>query len=58
MWVNTVTKDIKTRYQVTKQRLVKAYPEKQNNTESEIMEGFGYMKVYDSGNLRLVWLKA
>ena len=58
VWVNTVTKDIKTRYQVTKQRLVKAYPEKQNNTESEIMEGFGYMKVYDSGNLRLVWLKA
>ena len=28
---------------------------KQEQTEDEIMEALGYLKIYDCGNIKLVW---
>lgn len=58
VWVNTVSKDIKSRYQTTKQKLVKDGCGTESMTESDIMKRLGYVKVYDSGNLRLVWKRS
>ena len=44
-----------TRYQTQKQRLLDMGYGIYGDTEDEIMTNMGYIKVYDSGNLRLHW---
>lgn len=56
VWVNSHL-DVKQRYQTQKHRLLDSGLGTPDQTEDEIMQGLGYTKVYDSGNLKLEWLK-
>ncbi len=47
--------DVLTRYQTQKQRLLELGYGEYGNTEDEIMKNMGYVKVYDSGNMRFMW---
>ena len=56
IWVNSKDlSDTKNRYQTQKHKLVEAGLGKETDTENEIMEKLGYMKVYDCGNIRFTW---
>jgi len=46
-----------TRYETQKHKLIAMGLGTKDQTESQIMHQNGFLKVYDSGNLRLVWLK-
>ena len=54
---NTDGIDILTRYQTQKQTLIDLGYSTYGNTEDEIMTNMGYLKIYDSGNLRFTWSK-
>ena len=56
VWVDS-NFDVKPRYQTQKQKLIEDGLGTQDQTESEIMEGLGYYRVYDSGNLKLQWIE-
>ena len=47
--------DVLTRYQTTKQKLVKNGLGDLSQTEDEIMENLGYYKIYNSGNLKMTY---
>ena len=49
--------EVLSRYQTQKQRLLDEGYGVYGDTEDEIMKNIGYYKIYDSGNLRLVWDK-
>ena len=55
IWINPITDDKMTRYQTMKHRLIKLGLGNKEQTEDEIMEALGYLKIYDCGNLKLVW---
>lgn len=52
VWVNN-EKEILSRYKTQKQKLINAGLVQGNETEDEVMTRLGYLKVYDSGNLKL-----
>ena len=54
-WIGIDTNEVKSRYQTTKQKLLSDGLGKYGETESDIMQNLGFLKVYDSGNLRLTW---
>lgn len=54
-WVDCETNDIMSRYKATKQKLIKIGLGNESETEGEIMERLGYVRVYDCGNLKLSW---
>ena len=56
-WINCETNDIMSRYQTTKQKLIKLGFGNETETEKEIMEKLGYVRVYDCGNIKLTWKK-
>lgn len=55
IWYNKITKDIKSRYQTQKSQLVKSGLGTESETEDAIMRRLKYVKIYDSGNLKLIW---
>ena len=57
VWVNLITKDVLTRYQTQKHKLLAQGIGTKEQTEAEIMNELGYSKIYDSGNLKLEWFK-
>lgn len=56
VWVNKEF-DVLPRYKTQKRKLLAKGLGKEEQTENEIMKTLGYYKVYDSGNLKLEWLK-
>lgn len=57
VWVEGHNKEVLTRYQTQKQKLIEKGLGKAEQTEDEIMKNLGYYKIYDSGNLKLEWIK-
>lgn len=55
VWVHKHTNDILKRYQTMKHKLLQKGLGNYGNTESEIMHNLGYVRIYDSGNLRFIW---
>lgn len=55
VWVNTHF-DVLPRYKTQKHKLLEKGLGVEEQTENEIMEGQGYYKVFDSGNLKLEWI--
>lgn len=55
IWIDSKLENIFTRYETMKYKLLEQGLGTEDQTEDEIMEGHGYMKVYDSGNIRLEW---
>lgn len=55
VWVNTHF-DVLPRYKTQKRKLLEKGLGTPEQTEDEIMEGQGYYKVFDSGNLKLEWV--
>ena len=56
VWVNPVENIILKRYQTQKQKLIDMGYSGFGNTEDEIMESLGYIKVYDCGSIRLEYV--
>ncbi|MBO5388330.1 MAG: hypothetical protein J6A59_09350, partial [Lachnospiraceae bacterium] len=57
IWINFDTYDILSRYQTQKHILIDKGYGTQNDTEDTIMTRLGYIKIYDSGNLKMTWTK-
>lgn len=57
VWVNTHNSKVLKRYQTMKSKLLSDGLGKLGSTEDEIMESLGYIKVHDSGSLKLAWTK-
>ena len=57
IWIRTKDNVVYTRYQTMKQKLIAKGLGTSDQTESEIMESLGFLKVYDAGNLRFIWTK-
>lgn len=57
VWVKSDTQEVITRYQTQKHKLVEKGLGTENQTEEEIMYDLGFFKVYDSGNIKLIWNK-
>lgn len=57
VWVDKYNEHVYKRYQTQKHKLLKAELGEFGNTEVEIMENLGYVRVFDSGNYRFVWKK-
>lgn len=55
LWVNPGSNKVLSRYQTQKHKLVELGLGDKSQTEDEIMEELGYLKIYDSGNIRLEW---
>ncbi len=55
VWVCKHNEKIYKRYQTQKHKLLKLGLGDYGNTENEIMTNLGYVKIYDSGNLRFTW---
>lgn len=49
--------EVLSRYQTQKHKLIKHKLGTEEQTEDEIMDSLGYLKVYDSGNMRYIWNK-
>lgn len=56
VWVNPKTNEVLTRYQTQKHRLVENGLGTDDQTENDIMEDLGYLKIYDSGNIKLEYI--
>ena len=56
VWVNSYNKDVKTRYQTQKHKLIEQGLGTEEQTETEIMQSLNYYRVYDSGNIKLYWV--
>ena len=57
MWVKPGRGVVISRYQAQKHRLLKANLGDAEQTENDIMDSLGFLKVYDSGNLKFEWRK-
>ena len=57
VWVHLKKNTVLSRYQVMKHKLVKHGLGTEDQTEDEIMKNLGFVKIYNSGNLKLEWLK-
>jgi len=55
VWVAPYKNIILTRYQTQKQKLISNGLGNEEQTEDEIMKNLGYLKIYDSGNLKFVY---
>ena len=55
VWLNTEDNSILSRYKTQKHKLITQGLGTQDQTENEIMESLGYLKIYDSGNLKMEW---
>lgn len=58
VWVRPYDNDILNRYQTQKNKLIQEGFGDYGNTEDEIMDNLGYLKIYNSGNLRFRWIKS
>jgi hypothetical protein len=56
VWVSYDRKEVLTKYQVQKTDLIKNWLETENLNEDEIMKKLNFLKIYDSGNLKLEWI--
>ena len=56
VWVKSYENIVKSRYQTQKHKLLEDGLGKYGNTEDEIMDNLGFLKIYDSGNIRFEWL--
>lgn len=56
-WINPSENIVLSRYQTQKQKLIEDGLGTEDQTEEEIMKSLGYMRVYDSGNIKLEWIK-
>ena len=57
VWVNETTQNVVTRYKSQISRLIDLGIAKAGETEKEAMEIMGYLRIYDSGNYRFIWVK-
>lgn len=57
VWVDYSNKDVLPRYRTMKQKLLDEGLGEYGETEDEIMENLGYLKIYDCGNIRYIWNK-
>ena len=57
VWVSEDRKDVLSRYQTQKQKLINLGLGIESQTENEIMENLNYLKIYDCGNMRFIWEK-
>lgn len=55
VWVEPNSNSILTRYQSQKHKLLEQDLGIYGNTEEEIMDNLGYLRVYDSGNTKFTW---
>ena len=55
VWVKEHSFETLTRYQTQKHKLIELGIGTPEQTEDDIMESIGYMKIYDSGNVKLEW---
>ena len=55
VWVHPHSKEVLTRYQTQKHKLVEKGLGTEDQTEDEIMTSLNYLKVYDSGNMKFTW---
>lgn len=58
VWLNVKKKEVLTRYQTQKHKLVLDGLGKEDQTEDEIMKSMNYLKIYDCGNEVFIWRKA
>lgn len=57
IWYNLSNKDVVTRYQAQKHKLIAAGLGTEDETEDDIMHNLGYYKVYNSGNKVFIYEK-
>lgn len=57
VWVNNRDNTVLKRYQTMKHKLIEQGFGSYGSTEDEIMENLGYLKIYNSGNVKLHWSK-
>lgn len=57
VWINIYNNDVKTRYQTQKHKLIEQGLGTEEQTETEIMQSLNYYRVYDSGNIKLYWVR-
>lgn len=57
VWVNTRLGEVLTRYQTQKHKLVELGLGTNDETEDSIMSNNGYIKIYNSGNIKFIWYK-
>lgn len=57
VWINPVKNIVYKRYQTMKHKLISQGLGTEEQTENEIMHSQGFIKVYDCGNLKLMWEK-
>lgn len=58
VWLNVKKKEVLTRYQTQKHKLVLDGLGTEDQTEDEIMKSMNYLKIYDCGNEVFIWRKA
>ena len=56
-WVSQNLKSVLSRYQTQKHNLIKQGLGVYGSTEDDIMYNIGYYKIYDSGNIKMLWTK-
>jgi hypothetical protein len=56
IWLNPGTQQVLPRYQTQKHKLIKNGIGTEDQTEDDIMSAANYLKIYDSGNLKLEWI--
>lgn len=54
-WISIYTDEVFSRYQTQKHKLLEKGLGTPDQTEDEIMEDLGFLKIYDAGNLKLLW---
>ena len=57
IWYDITSKLVLSRYKTQKHKLIAVGIGNESQTEDEIMKERDFLKIYDSGNLRLVWEK-
>lgn len=56
VWFNTRNKQVLPRYKTQKHKLIEVGLGDESQTEDEIMHNNNYIKIYDSGSIKLVWI--
>jgi possible homing endonuclease len=55
VWVNITTGEVKTRYSTQKSRLIEMGLTDGSETEEEVMDRLGFVQIFNSGNIRMVY---
>ena len=55
VWVDTIDNQVLSRYKTQKSVLVDKGLGDYSETEDEIMDRLGYLKIYDAGNFKFIW---